>query len=88
MEVLLLKPKEICKNRTCLNYFIAWGSDLTSRNSSKTTRERSNINVGQTSPQYVAGEKGKIAPLFSNYFILFQEQSIHTYKIIPLYVSH
>ena len=64
MEVLLLKSKKICKNRTCLNYFIACGSDLTSRNSSKTTRERSNINVGRTTPQYVADEKGKMAPLF------------------------
>ena len=88
MDIPTIQSKEICKIRTCLNYFIACGSDLTSRNSSKTTRERSNINVGQTSPQYVAGEKGKIAPPFSNYFILFQEQSIHTYKIIPLYVSH
>lgn len=47
-----------------MNYFIACGSDLTSRNSSKTTRERSNINVGRTTPQYVADEKGKMAPLF------------------------
>ena len=64
MDASTIQAKEICKNRTCLNYFIACGSDLTSRNSSKTTRERSNINIGRTTPQYVADEKGKMAPLF------------------------
>ena len=36
MEVSIIHSKEICKNRTCLDYFIAWRNDLTSRNSSKT----------------------------------------------------
>ena len=78
MDISNIQSKEICKYRTCLNYFIAWGSvflspgrsnlllrgviglthhplmfinfkanesDLTSRNSSKTTRERSNIHL-------------------------------------------